>query len=55
MATLELVVKNTDDEIETTKQLQAMFINLQCPRCNKVVRSALELQELTDRCTKCGR
>lgn len=52
---LELAVKNTDAEIETNKQLKRMFINLQCPRCKIIVKSAQELQELTDTCTKCWR
>lgn len=52
---MEIVAQNTDEEIERAKQLKEMFVNLQCPRCKVTVRSALELQELTDNCTKCRR
>lgn len=54
-STLRLVAKNTDSEIEAAKQLKDMFVNLQCPKCKIIVRSAFELQELTDRCTECRR
>lgn len=52
---LELIVNQTDEQAQKAKELKQMFVNLQCPRCKRVVRNALELQELTDSCLQCGR
>lgn len=52
---LRLVAQNTDEEAQRAKELREMFVNLQCPRCKRVVRNALELQILTDTCTMCGK
>lgn len=52
---LELIVNQTDEQAQRAKELKQMFVNLQCPRCKRVVKSALELQELTDSCLQCGR
>jgi len=52
---LELAVRNTDSEVAAARQLKEMRVRLQCPTCHLIARSALELQELTDNCVRCGR
>jgi hypothetical protein len=52
---LKLVINQTDEQAQRAKELKQMFVNLQCPRCKRVARNALELQELTDNCLQCGR